>query len=368
MANRFIALCAPGVERVVAREIRALGGGIGKTKPVTAQVVFEGPDDAVLRANLHLRSADRILLILSEFEALDFDALKAQLFTQPWQRFVGPDAAVAFNVRASRCKLFHTGAVEEAAGHALSSWGATLAGPETSKKQIIDIDLRGDKDLWTIAVDTSGARLGRRGKRRDVGPAPLRADLAGACLTALDWDGRTPLLDPMCGSGSLLLEAASMAGGQPAGMNRSFAAQRFPTFDAERWQELLAAVPRPPRDLAVEGADKDGMAVRRTREALQKSGLAGRVRLHKRSIVDTPPAKGAGLVIFNPPWGKRLQVADAATWAKWGQALRAARPGWTLAVLSPEEKLARAFGATGRPLLRFRHGGITVALHALRPR
>jgi putative N6-adenine-specific DNA methylase len=415
--TRLLALTAAGLEDLVAEEIRALGGGIGKTKPERGRgrVGFEGPPDALMRANLWLRTAERVLMPLGGGAAQGKDALAELVARLPWEDFVPAGASVRVLASARACRLYHTGAVAEAVEEGMGLRGIATGGlaagvegddaesaRETESDPIV-IEARGTEDRWSLSVDSSGRGLHRRGWRKQGGRAPLRETVAAAVLRALRWDPATPLLDPFCGSGTFVVEAAHLAAGRAPGLRRSFAFERFPSLDRARWAELRTAAEKRWHDGNLRdgdaahaagrpelcGADRDWRAVAAARANAARAGVKDRVRLVQREASHTPagtPGGPPGLVVFNPPWGKRLAEAPGKRGSRRGReadapdgrqpesaatlesaaaiarALSERLPGWTRALLAPDESLARAFGAQGRPLLRLQVGGTDVGL------
>ncbi len=379
--HRYTAVVPPGLERLAAREIRALGGGIGKTSADAGRVYFEGPADAGMRANLHLRIPERILLPLGRVRARHFEPLRLALSEMPFERWLPPGLPLRIAVSTKGCRLFHTDALEDCVREALVTRGLRHAAPgEDKTKALLTVDLRGQKDEWICSVDTTGRPLWRRGYRLRTARAPMRENLAAACLMAAGYDGG-PFLDPFCGSGTFPIEAAWMASHRAPGLDRPFLFESFAGHDPKRWAELIgkarAAITADP---PVEGSDRSQGGVQAARENAKRAGV--HIRLIRRRVADAPAGRPPGFIVCNPPYGKRADLAgdeaptedpteapsedpteDAtALWASWGESLRAARPGWNLAVVAANPELAKAFGARGKPLLRFRNGGIPVAL------
>ena len=357
----LVALAPLGLEKLVAREIRALGGGIGKTRVANGRVGFEGPEDAVYRANLHLRVAERILIPLASGPATTFSDLRKLAAEVPWSHYIGRGIDVRFSTSARACRLYHTGAIESAVRQALESGGVSF--PKAEVPRHVTVDLRGTHDVWTASIDSTGPGLWRRGYRQRTGKAPLRENLAAAMLMLAGWDGSIPLLDPMCGAGTIVLEAARLATKRAPGLDRSFAFETFPTFDDERWAELIEAA-RAATDpegggVSIVGADRDAGAVRAARENAGRAEVPGRVRIERKTLSETPSAEGPGLVVFNPPYSKRTEASPEDP-AKWAAALLARRPGWDLVALAPDRATSDALGAKPRGLGRFRNGGIPV--------
>lgn len=362
MIQRLIAVTPAGLEQLVAREIRSLGGGIGRTRVDRDRVEFEGPPDALMRANLHLRAAARILVPLARAEVRDFGELRRVVADIPWEDYLPPGLEVRFSVSALSCRLYHSGAVQDAIREGLLARRLKL--PDGDGRNWATIDARGTNDMWTLCIDSSGPGLWRRGYRQRTAKAPLRENLAAALLLASGWRGERPLLDPMCGSGTFVIEAARIAQGRAPGLDRRFAFERFPCLDQERWAELkqqaVERVDPSGGGARIEGADAVAGAIRAARDNSRRADTV-LVRFERRRIEETPKADGPGLVIFNPPYGHRTGDEQAVDqWRAWRAALLDRRPGWDVVVVTPGQEMAEALGAKGRPLARFRNGGIRV--------
>jgi putative N6-adenine-specific DNA methylase len=222
------------------------------------------------------------------------------------------------------------------------------------------------RDHCTLSVDASGALLHQRGWRKAAGKAPLRETLAAGMLLAAGWDGTTPLADPFCGSGTLPIEAALLARGLAPGRDRRFACLDWPSFDANAWARVRREAETAVRDGAppIMGSDRDAGAIETARANAAAAGVAADVSLERGAISSFTPPPGTGLVISNPPYGVRLRGSGDLRdlWASFGNVLRKRCPGWRVAVLCADAKLARASGLALEPALRLRNGGIAVEL------
>jgi len=380
MTLQLVAAIPIGFDRVVARELRALGGGIGKTTVRAGRISFEGPADAVYRANLRLRTAERILLHVGEFSARNMTVWGEQAASIPWENWVPRGSSVRLHASTRSCRLFHTGAMHEALLEAMVGRGLDVRASDGSRDRrstspSCAVDIRGTADRFVLCVDTSGAGLHRRGYRKETAKAPLRETIAAALLQRVGWTAEQALLDPMCGSGTFVIEAACQAQCREPGMERSFAFEQFPCFDAARWKELLQQsrekLVADGGGARIEGSDRQAGAVRAARNNLRRVGMPAQVRIEQRDLADLEPDSEGGLIVMNPPYGRRLEAAGEEllsldTWSSWGAAVRAKRPGWDLLLLAPAPEFARAFGATGKPLVRFRNGGLPVSAWHLR--
>ncbi len=389
MTDRLRAVVPRGLEAVAAKEIRSLGGGVGKTRSGRGVVSFEGPTDAYLRANLHLRTVDRVLVVVGTADARFEQELLDALAAAEWERWIRKGATVGVSSSARGCRLFHTGLLDEIVRRALSARGLGDGRPrgESTEARARDdedrgdratIDLRGTDDRWEFAIDTSGSSLHRRGYRKAVAKAPLRETIAAGILRVAGWSGDRDFLDPMCGAGTLVVEAGWVAANRAPGLSRRFAFEDFPTLDRARWSSLVedAKARLDWKGLpGLEGSDRAGGAIRAARANAKRAELTGRSRWVKRSMDDLPrfaPGSAPGLLVANPPYGKRVR-ADAprgsdkerAAWARWGDLVRARRPGWAAWMLAPHPEPAAAAGARGRAALTVVHGGLSVGLHRI---
>jgi putative N6-adenine-specific DNA methylase len=374
MTLQLVAAIPIGFEKVVAKEIRSLGGGIGKTRSHAGRISFEGPDDAFYRCNLGLRTAERILVQVGEFSARTMSSWTNYAARIPWELWIEDGSEVELQASTRACRLFHTGALHEGLIEALRLRGVKASMPASkrgkAKVRPMSVDIRGTADRFVLCVDTSGAGLHRRGYRKETAKAPLRETLAAALLQRVGWTPAQALCDPMCGSGTFLIEAGLLAQRRLPGLERNFSFVRFPCFDETRWAELRTkakqAVVRNGAGARIEGADREGGAVRAARSNLSRAGMPPGIKVSQRSLADLGSDSGRGLVVLNPPYGKRLQAEDAEhellpLWAAWSEAVRASRPSWDVLLLAPGRDEAQAFGVKGKPIARFRNGGLPIS-------
>lgn len=389
MTLQLVAAIPIGFEQVVAREIRALGGGIGKTSSRAGRIFFEGPADAIYRANLRLRTAERVLVQVGEFSARSMLRWGVYAAEIPWEDWIPSGSEVGIHLSTRACRLFHSGALHDQLMEAIAKRGVTGCSPAGKESAggspRLAVDVRGTADRFVLSVDTSGAGLHRRGYRKETTKAPLRETIAAALLQRIDWSPAQPLLDPMCGSGTFVIEAGWLAQRRDPGLERSFAFEQFPCFDGPRWSELLeqsrSKMVADAGGVQFEAADRQSGAVRATRNNLQRAGMPRQVRVDQRAFEELRPDGGRGLIVLNPPYGHRLREdageghrrqedggSDAVmdTWSSWGATVRDRRPGWDVLLLAPSREHASAFGASGKPRARFRNGGLPISAWHLR--
>lgn len=355
----LFAVAAPGLEAVVANELRALG--IEPRKTVTGGVVFSGDLATVARANLHLRAASRVLIRLGAFDAPGRRELVARAKKVALERFVrGGPLEVEATCKQSR--LYHTGLVAEALHEA---FGTVAAQPgETAPLVVVRIV----RDRCELSLDTSGELLHRRGARQETSRAPMRETLAAGLLLLAGYDGETAFADPMCGAGTILLEAASIAARQAPGIARSFAFESFvgaePAILARLKAEAKGRERTPPHVIA--GSDINAGALGVARRNLERAGLLSHVRVERMDVARLAPPAPTGLLLTNPPYGRRIEDADQAI-DSLGFALRTAFRGWNRGVFAPKAIARAALGREPDASHRLVNGGIEVELALLKP-
>jgi putative N6-adenine-specific DNA methylase len=373
---RCFAVAAPGFEPLVAAELRALGLD---AKEETGGASWEGDLASVYRANLWLRTASRVMVRIAEFRARTFFELERHARKVAWSPWVAGDGTVAFRVTAKKSRLYHSDAVAQRLGDAIVramprvrlAGGATAdddeeAGADANVQLFV---VRVSHDVVTLSVDSSGALLHMRGYRQQVGKAPLRETLAAAVLLSAGWDGTTQLVDPLCGSGTLVIEGAMIARRMAPGASRRFAFQQWPGFDGRVWSSLLEDArrsARPSAPVAIVGSDRDEGAIAGARANAERAGVAADVQLSVRAVSSAEAPAGPGLVATNPPYGVR--VGDPAKvrdlYAQLGKVLHSRFGGWSLAMLSPDRALERQLRLPLGDRLKTANGGIPVRVVA----
>lgn len=360
----FFVVVAPGLEEICAAELAALGLGPLAVEP--GGIAFSGRLRELYLANLHLRTASRILVRFAEFTCSDFPELFRRGVRLPWGRFLRPEMAVTFRVTCRTSRLGHservaetlTDAVNRALGRSLNAAGVS---PQLILVRIVD-------DRVVLSLDSTGELLHRRGYRQAVTVAPLRETLAAGVLQLLDWDGTTPLADPMCGSGSFLAEGALLARRRAPGLDRSFACMNWPGWREGLWALLCDEARRAevPSDILIEGADESLEAVAAAVENCRRYGVDDQVTISCRPLSAQAVHAGGGLVVCNPPYGKRLapDVDLRVIYRDLGLQLRRAYPDWRLAMICPPGELPAATGLDLRQIARLDNGGLAVGLFA----
>jgi putative N6-adenine-specific DNA methylase len=354
---------APGLEEVLCAEVRSKG--FNSPRSVPGGVTIRGGWPEVWRANLWVRGAGRVLAVLASFRALHLPELKTDARKVPWAQVLRPDVPFRVEATCAKSRIYHSGAAAERIEAAIrETLGAT---PSPEAPVLIRAHL--DHDLCTLSVDTSGEPLHKRGYKEAIAKAPMRETLASLFLRQCGFDGSEPVIDPMCGSGTFVIEAAEMATRLNPGRARAFAFEHLATFDAAAWQRMRDVESRrtPADGVRFYGRDRDAGAVVMARANAERAGIAAFTDFHQCSISDVAAPEGPpGLVIANPPYGTRLgdRKALLPLYRTLGQTLMRRFSGWRAAIVTSEPSLARASGLPflppGAPVP---HGGLRITLY-----
>jgi putative N6-adenine-specific DNA methylase len=363
------AVTAPGIESICAAELGALGI---KGKVEEGGVSWSGDIESVARANLWLRTASRVLVRVAEFTAKAFFELELHAKRIPWEQFAANGATVGFRVTCKKSKLYHSDAVAErlaqsvkrkVPGVQLSSETESDDTPSNTDTQLFVVRLF--RDVCTVSADSSGALLHFRGYRQELAKAPLRETLAAAMLLAAEWRGDTAFADPMCGSGTIPIEAALIARRLPPGRSRSFSFQRWPSADPNMWSRLLAEARKDrlaKSPVPILGADRDAGAIAAARANAERAGVAADITFVQQPISALALEGETSLVVTNPPYGVRVGETTALKnlYAQIGNVLRRQPNAWTFAMLSADPNLERHTGLALEERFRTKNGGIPV--------
>ncbi|MCB2193129.1 MAG: hypothetical protein KQI62_16275 [Deltaproteobacteria bacterium] len=368
--HRFFAVTTPGLEPLCAAELRALGAG--EVLPEAGGVNFSAKLELAVAANLWLRTAGRVWLRLKDFRVRRWEDLLRQADSIPWEIFIAPDVPLNILVALNESNLKHTGRIAEVVGKAaakrMREVGLTPPVPaQPGDESAQRLQVRGADRRASISLDMSGAHLHKRGWRAQGGLAPLREDLAAALLQHCGYDGTQPLLDPMCGSGTLVIEAAAMARGLPPGLGRAFAFESWPCHREAAWnymkrqaqEQALAAPPA-----TIMGRDSNREAVELARHNAELARVEQGVGLEAKDFFKAEPPAGPGLLVINPPYGKRLgSVRQAQSLVKrLGKRLAQAYAGWRCGVVLYRPEWADLLSLTDTKAVTAPFGGLKVTL------
>ena len=365
------AIAAPGLELLTAAELTALG--MNDARAMEGGVAFSASRRSLYSANVGLRTASRVVVRAGEFSAKAFHELERRAGKVPWEAFVSPNLGVSLRVTCRKSRLYHSDGVAERVASAITARvrGARImddAGDDADlPNQLVIVRLFHDR--CTVSVDSSGALLHRRGYRQAVAKAPIRETLAAATLMASGWRGDAPLLDPMCGSGTIPIEGAMIARRIAPGLRRHFAFEQWPDFNAGTWRAVLdeaESAVHPASPVSIQGSDRDAGAVDAAIANADRAGVGSDIEFSVRSISAIEPAAESGWLVTNPPYGVRVGEIDRLQnlYAQLGNVIRAKCPRWHVALVSAEQKLERQLGLRLRPVLRTSNGGIRVRVVA----
>ena len=350
MTEAMFATCPRGLEAPLAAELEACGAR--ETHAVGGGVHFTGDRAACYRANLESRIASRILLRIAHAPYRTEQDVYDAAYSVLWAERFAVDHSIRVDVSAIRCPLrsleFVTLRIKDAVCDRFRA--------DTGRRP--DVDTRApaarihaflDERTLTLYLDTTGEPLWKRGLRRETGEAPLRENLAAGIIALSGWRPEEPFFDPMCGSGTLLAEAAQVALGIAPGSRRAFAFERLLDFDAALWHRLRDAARARETAQAVPalfGADRDGRAVEQARATLEQAGLARAVKLARADVREAAAPAPEGVMVTNPPYGVRVgeDAALAAFYPQLGDALKARFAGWRCYILTADLRLAKLIG------------------------
>jgi putative N6-adenine-specific DNA methylase len=349
--KRFFATTFKGLEEVLAGETAALGGeevSIG-----TGSVSFSGDLALCYRANLWLRSANRVVMLLSEFPAPTPAALYEGAREVPWHELFPPERTISVDATVRDSGITHSHFAAQKTKDAIADRFRDALGlrPDVNTASPdVRIVVRIVHDACSLSLDTSGESLNRRGYRSHPTEASLKETLAAGLLLLAGWQGDEPLIDPACGAGTIPIEAALIAGNiAPGSLGRSFGFQRFHGFDRKAWETLVTEAretARRPASVRIEGSDISPEAVAGAIRNAANAKIRERILFSARSVRNFSPGEGPGTILCNPPYGARLPGGPQAEafYRELGEALKKRCRGWTAYLLSGNPAVTRFLG------------------------
>ena len=375
--NTLVALCAVGAEKILGNEIKHLGYKLISNAP--GRVTFEGDDDALFRANLCLRTADRLYLQLAQYKAFGFDDLYDGAYAVNWQDFLKKDSRIVVDkVRVYKSKLNSQNSIQGMVHKAIYAklgdvWHMQTL-PETGEES--DIRVYVDDNQVYILLDLSGLPLHKRGYRTDGGVAPLRETTAAVLLQETMWRRKTPLHDPFCGSGTIAIEATLYAFNVAPGLGRRFALENLPIYNAARAEEIRAqeaANIRTDVEVRITGSDIDARAIERSKQnaehacvmagrALKSIGISKHIirpDFVQADFADLSAPYDEGLLLCNPPYGERIgEKEEVAELYKNMASLRSDFKGWDIGVITSADTFQNDFGHNANKIKNFKAGNL----------
>ena len=378
----FFAITAPGLEEILSAEIASLTGRIGETS--SGGVAFGGGLKDMRRVNLWSRIANRVLVRIDEFHASSFHELERRAKQIDWSRFVNPGQPIRFRVTCRKSRLYHSDAVAERIAAAINSKVGKnkhikSQEPEEDESSPGSDDARGHStdaqlfivrivdDECSISADSSGELLHRRGYRQAVAKAPLRETIAAAMLVGSGWDLTSPLVDPMCGAGTIAIEAAMMARRIAPGAGRNFAFEKWPKHDAAAWTveiESARAEALPNAPAQIVASDRDDGAIAAAKSNAERAGVSKDVQFGVHALSSAEFPDQPGWVVTNPPYGLRVGETGALRnlYAQLGKVLRDKAQGYRISMLSADSELESQLKLDLTEVFQTSNGGIPVHL------
>ncbi|HIY62005.1 MAG TPA: class I SAM-dependent RNA methyltransferase [Candidatus Mediterraneibacter stercoripullorum] len=346
----WIAPCHFGLESVLKKEIRDLGYEISQVED--GRVTFYGGIDAMCRANVFLRTAERILLKAGSFRAVTFDELFEQTKQIPWEDYIPKNGKFWVAKAASvKSRLFSPSDIQsimkKAMVERLGSRYHIQWFPEDGASYPVRVFLM--KDIVTVGIDTTGVSLHKRGYRPEAGKAPIAENLAAALIMLTPWKADRIFVDPFCGSGTFPIEAAMMAANIAPGMNRSFTAENWTNLAEKRyWYDAVNEANdgiKEDIDPDIQGYDIDGDVIRLARKSAEAAGVGHLIHFQRRAVQDLRHPKKYGFIVTNPPYGERLEEKEnlPRLYREFGESFRRL-DSWSAYMITSYEDAERYFG------------------------
>lgn len=351
---------APGLEQALYNEVRTKG--FKRTKVTRGGVTVQGGWPDVWRANLWVRGASRVLARIASFNVGHLAHLSDLAKDVAWNDLLSSEYPFRVEVSCSKSRIYHSKAAAERIEKAISE----ALNIKPSADEGITIMGRIDHDVCTLSIDTSGELLHKRGYKAAVNRAPMRENMAALFLQECGYTGTESVYDPMCGSGTFVIEAAEIAARLNPGRHRSFAFEKLKTFDPKAWDTMRNVQRQSQAHIHCYGSDRDAGAIDMSIENASRAGVKEMTEFHMKSISDiTPPTPTPGLVILNPPYGTRIgdRKKLGSLYKMLGDVLRERFVGWRVGIIATDQHLV---AMTGLPLLPtsapVQHGGLRVTL------
>lgn len=366
MRYQLVATMAAGLESVTTKELKALGI---QTQTENGKVYFEGDDKTIALTNVWLRSADRIKIVVGQFKALTFDALFEGVKALPWDHYLPLDAAFPVEGRAVRSQLHSEPDVQAITKKAIvekmsAVYHRTTRLPETGATYPLEVSIL--KDIATLTLDTTGSSLFKRGYRIAKGEAPLKENFAAALIMLTNWHPDMPFVDPTTGSGTIAIEAALIGHNIAPGLQRQFTFENFGFFD----QPVLQTVKDEAmdqadfdRELDIQASDINGDMIEMAKLNAQQAGLLHSIQFKQLAVKDFSTTKENGVIVANPPYGKRLndQAMVRQLYAEMGQAF-APLTTWSKYILTSDMGFEKAYGSKATKRRKLYNGTIRTDL------
>lgn len=364
---KLMATMGAGLEALVARELKDMGYA---TQTENGRVFFQGTDEDIYRTNLWLRVADRVKIVVTEFDAKTFDQLFEKTKAFPWEDLLPYDAEFPVNGRSKNSILHSVPTVQAITKKAIvnrltDAYHARGYLPETGNRFVLETAV--DKDHVMITLDTTGDSLFKRGYRTEKGGAPLKETMAAALVNLAHWFTDNPFVDSTTGSGTIAIEAALIGRNIAPGLNREFDITQWDWFD-KKIGETLKAQARQMIDfdveLDIEGFDIDENMIEIAKANAEAAGVGDDITFKQLAAKDWSTDKINGVLVANPPYGERLGDEDAARqlYSEMGHIYNN-MPTWSKYILTSDEGFEEAFGAKATKKRKLYNGALKVDLY-----
>lgn len=348
MKVKLIATAAMGLESLVAHEVRALGYEV---EVENGKVIFEAHPNAISRTNLWLRIADRVKLVVGEFDAFSFDELFEKTKALPWENYITEEGKFPVSGKSHKSKLYSVSDAQAIVKKAIAErlklkYGLASMMPETGDLYKVEVAIL--KDKVTLTLDTSGIGLHKRGYRTQQGEAPLKETLAAALVKLTNWTPDYPLVDPFTGSGTIPIEAALIGQNIAPGFNRSFDSENWGFMREKYWNDAFEEA----EDLAnydqalhIQGTDIKHSLIDISKENALEAGLADLIKWKQMQASDLTIHEPNGYLIGNPPYGERLSDKEEVKnlYADLGETM-AQHPSWSVYILTSYPQFEEVYG------------------------
>ncbi len=358
--QEFFAICAPGFEEVTEQEINLLPD-VTVVGTETGGVTFQGNLDAIYHTNLQLRTAHRILLRVDDFLAQSYPMLFNKVKKISWELYLGFNKTYSVQVSSKTSRLHQHKTIAKTIHDGVTDYMQTLGlSPQLSDDVPLEIHVRFFQDRCTLSINVSGEHLHKRGYRQLVSEAPIRETLAASMLQTVDIQNFDTIVDPMCGSGTLLIEAALMLKNITPGLQREFAFEHLPFFQGSKWERFKREAVERQEETSVKllGFDIDAKNIEIDKENAAKAGVADVITFE---VADARklnvPTQNKSLILSNVPYGERLETTVLHPFAK---NLQKSFKGWHFAFVSKELGWLKSFTIHSKQ--RFHNGGLEVTL------
>ncbi len=366
--QRFFVSVTPGLTKLCFNELKSIGLSSNEISITSGGVEFSGFLHDCYRANLHLRTASRILMRITDFKASNFRTLDKKISNIPWELYLKPEVSLQISVSCKTSRLYHSGGISEHVENGIykrlsAIFKETRIGFDEKKSQLLFVRIINDR--VTFSFDSSGENLHKRNIKTNWSASPLRETLACAALKFSGYTKDIPLIDPMCGTGTFSLESALIASNIPPGLYRSFSFMNWPCFRQTRYKQILREAQKEiilSKTPSIFASDKDIKSTSAFSETLKGYDFSELINIHTRDFFEFLPEKltnQKGLVVFNPPYGLRLGSVKESekTFFSIMDKLGKDYKGWRFGIIVPQIKLIRKvpFKASSHP---FSHGGL----------